>query len=115
MTPEERDTVILREVLDLIDLAIDRIPSDEASFLANLDKRDATALRVQAIGEHLGALSDAVRSLRPDLPWREAIAMRNIIAHDYGGIDYAVVFDVVANGDLAQVREAISQILAAQA
>lgn len=111
MNPSERDTVLLRELLDLIDLTLARAPTNERDFIEDLDKRDATALRVQAIGEHIRALSDDLRDRHPELPWRDAIGMRNVIAHEYGNIDYTVVFDVVAHGDLVKFRDAITEML----
>ncbi len=112
MSPGERDIVLLKELLDLIDLTVSRAPTEEREFIEDLDKRDATALRVQAIGEHIRALSPTIREIYPNLPWRDVIGMRNVIAHEYGSIDYRVVFDVVAGGDLTRFRDAISEILA---
>lgn len=111
MTREERDEVLLRELLDLLNLTIERMPSDRDAFLADLDKRDATALRIQAIGEHLRSLSDEFREAHPDLPWRQAIGMRNIIAHDYGELDYEIVYNVAAGEPFATFRTQVEEIL----
>ncbi|MBO0768773.1 MAG: DUF86 domain-containing protein [Solirubrobacterales bacterium] len=111
MTHDERDTVLLRELLDLLNLTIERMPSGREAFLADLDKRDATALRIQAIGEHLRSLSDRFRAAHPDLPWRQAIGMRNIIAHDYGDLDYEIVYNVVTGEPFATFRTRVEEIL----
>lgn len=111
MTRQERDEVLLRELLDLLNLTIERMPSDRDAFLADPDKRDATALRIQAIGEHLRSLSDEFREAHPDLPWRQAIGMRNIIAHDYGHLDYEIVYNVAAGEPFATFRTQVESIL----
>lgn len=114
MNSEERDTVLLKELLDLLDLAISRVPLDKEAFLRDLDKRDATALRVQAIGEHLRSFSDGFRASHPELPWRQAIGMRNIIAHDYGALDYEIVWNVVSGDAFAGFRGSVVAIIGAR-
>jgi uncharacterized protein with HEPN domain len=112
LTDYERDTVLLQELRDLLTLTIERVPADKQAFLTDIDKRDATALRIQAIGEHLRNLSPTFREAHPDLPWAQAIGMRNIIAHEYGDLDYEIVYNVVAGKPFADLRTQITSILA---
>ena len=111
MKDYERDTVLLKEVLDLIDLTLANAPKDKDKFLADVNARDATALRVQAIGEHMRSLSDSFREEHPELPWHQSIAMRNIVAHEYGNLDYEIVWEVVTGGDFASFRDLVLKIL----
>ena len=99
MKDSARDEVLLREVLDLIELTMSNVPANKEAFLADVNARDATALRIQAIGEHMRSLSEEFRNDHPELPWRQAIAMRNIVAHEYGNLDYDIVWQVVVGGD----------------
>jgi uncharacterized protein with HEPN domain len=114
VNPEERDLVLLKELLDLLDLTIARAPKDEGAFLADLDKRDATALRVQAVGEHLRSLSESFREAHPELPWRQATGMRNIIAHEYGNVDYTIVWQVVTGEPFKMFRDYVAGIVGQQ-
>jgi len=107
----ERDIVHLKEMLDILNLTINNTPKDKAIFLDNVDIRDATALRIQAIGEHMRSLSEEFREKHPELPWRQAIAMRNIVAHEYGNLDYTIVWEVVTGGDFASFRADVLKIL----
>jgi uncharacterized protein with HEPN domain len=111
MSHEERDLVLLREALDLIDLTLANVPDNKEVFLHDLNARDATALRVQAIGEHMRSLSEAFREQHPELPWRQSIAMHNIVAHEYGNLDYEIVWEVVTGGDFTSFRELVLKIL----
>jgi uncharacterized protein with HEPN domain len=111
MSHEERDLVLLQEVLDLLDLTIANVPNTKEVFLHDLNARDATALRVQAIGEHMRSFSETFRDQHPELPWRQAIAMRNIVAHEYGNLDYEIVWEVVTGGDFSSFRELVLKIL----
>jgi uncharacterized protein with HEPN domain len=112
LTDDERDTVLLQELRDLVTLTIERVPASKKAFLADLDKRDATALRIQAIGEHLRKLSSTFREAHPELPWSQAIGMRNIIAHEYGDLDHEIVYNVVAGHPFAELQTQITRILA---
>ena len=111
MKNHERDVVLLKEVLDLVDLSIANAPKEKSKFLADLNARDATALRIQAIGEHMRSLSNEFREKHPELPWNQAIAMRNIVAHEYGNLDYTIVWEVVTGGDFASFRTLLLDIL----
>lgn len=111
MSNTERDEVLLKEILDLIDLAIANAPKEKTVFLEDVNARDAAALRVQAIGEHMRSLSEAFREKHPELPWRQAIAMRNIVAHEYGNLDYEIVWKVVTGNDFASFRKHVMDII----
>jgi uncharacterized protein with HEPN domain len=36
-----------------------------------------------------------VKSEHPEIPWREVASLRNIIAHEYFGLDNEIVWDVI--------------------
>jgi len=42
---------------------------------------------VQVIGEAARKLSDEFRVQHPDVPWAEIVAMRNVLVHEYFGVD----------------------------
>src|SRR5687767_5908905 len=53
----------------------------------------ALANAVQEIGEAAAQVSDAGRQQVPGLPWREIVAMRNLLVHVYWGISPARLWD----------------------
>jgi uncharacterized protein with HEPN domain len=52
---------------------------------------------VELIGEAAKRLPEALRDRHPEAPWRAIIAMRNRLIHGYDGVDYEIVWDVLAN------------------
>lgn len=66
---------------------------------------------LQIIGEAARQVSDSVRSSHPEVPWPKIIAMRNIIVHDYLGVDVEEVWAVVEH-HLPDLRISIEGILA---
>jgi uncharacterized protein with HEPN domain len=51
--------------------------------LSRTDIQDATAYRLLAIGEASKDFGDDIKSRYPNIPWREILAMRNFLAHEY--------------------------------
>ena len=108
MSKPRRDKHYLADIVE----AIERILSytqglTYADFLANAMVQDAMLRNLQVIGEATKKLSDALSAAHPDVPWREMAGMRDKIVHDYFGINYQVVWDVVQRdlpGVLLQIR-----------
>ncbi len=65
---------------------------------------------IQIIGEAVRKLSDALRSQHPEIPWAQIIAMRNIVVHDYFGVDTDEVWAAVER-DLPDLKRKIQAIL----
>jgi len=65
---------------------------------------------LQIIGEAARALSSNLRDQHPEIPWSKIIGMRNILVHDYFGIDVDVVWAVVER-DLPDLKLQIETIL----
>jgi uncharacterized protein with HEPN domain len=67
-----------------------------AFFDAN-DQKDFNAclLQLMHIGEQVNRLDESTRQMAPDIPWPDIKGLRNLIAHDYVGIDKFIVFKTV--------------------
>lgn len=66
---------------------------------------------LQLIGEATRALSTEVKQRHPEAPWAQIAGMRNILVHEYFGIDTSAVWNVV-EGDLPALKQQIEAILA---
>jgi len=56
-------------------------------FVANDEKQDAVIRRIMIIGEATKRLSKDFTANYPHIPWREIMGMRDILVHEYTGID----------------------------
>jgi uncharacterized protein with HEPN domain len=65
---------------------------------------------IQIIGEAAGKLSRDFRALHSEVPWPQIAGMRNIIIHDYFGIDLDQVWQVVER-DLPVLRSQVESFL----
>lgn len=50
---------------------------------------------LQIIGEASRGLTSEFRACHPEIPWSKIVGMRNILVHDYFGIDVEIVWSVV--------------------
>jgi uncharacterized protein with HEPN domain len=65
---------------------------------------------IQIIGEAAACLSPALREQYPHVPWPDIVAMRNMLVHQYFGIDLQEVWDTVTC-DLPSLRTHVDTIL----
>jgi uncharacterized protein with HEPN domain len=57
-------------------------------FLRQRMVRNAVERNLEIIGEAARCVSQALRDAHPEIPWRAIIALRNVLAHEYGEIRY---------------------------
>jgi len=65
---------------------------------------------LQIIGEAVARLGKNVYAKHPAFPWREIVAMRNVLVHEYFGIDKDEVWATVVR-DLPKLKRAVEQLL----
>jgi len=65
---------------------------------------------IQIIGEAAANLSPALCKRYPEIPWPDIVAMRNVLVHQYFGIDLVQVWDTVTI-DLPKLNSDINAIL----
>lgn len=90
------------ELLSLIE-AIDKISlysqefSDGDDFYHDSKSFDASMMQFVVIGEVISRLDENFKILHNDIPWQKIKDFRNIIAHDYFGIDADEIWDIIQN------------------
>ena len=104
------DSVYLRHILD----CIRRIEEDTARgrdfFLASPTYQDAVMRNLQIMAESAQRLSAQIKATQPSVPWQAIAGFRNVLVHDYFGVDLDVVWDVVVR-DMPDLKQAILNML----
>jgi uncharacterized protein with HEPN domain len=67
-------------------------------LLADLRTRLALERALEILGEAARRVSARRRAAHPEIPWRGIIGFRNVLAHEYGEIDYRRLYTVATDG-----------------
>lgn len=111
MSFEPRD--YLRHILIEADFLLDRSrPLTLDSFRREPTVQRAFVRSLEVIGEASKKIPADFRQAYPDIEWRAMAGMRDRLIHDYFGVDYDLVWDVVRN-PIPELRQQIAAILEA--
>ena len=58
---------------------------------------DAVIRNLEVIGEAARKLPPEIKNRSPEIEWRKIVAMRNVLTHEYFGVNTQIVWDVVQN------------------
>ena len=71
---------------------------------------DAVVRNLEIIGEAAKHIPDEVRVLLPEIEWRKAAGLRDMLAHAYFGIDNDILWDIVHN-KIPELADAVRNFL----
>ena len=68
---------------------------DFIAFKADEKTVDAVIRNLEVIGEAARNVPDPLRQSWPETEWRKIVALRNILIHDYFGVNLEIIWDIV--------------------
>lgn len=92
----QRDNDLIEHILDAAGELAEIVAAGRENFDASWLVRSAAERQLEIIGEAAGKLSEQLHERRPTLPISEARAMRNVIAHEYGDVDYDLLWHTMS-------------------
>lgn len=89
------EAVYLKHILDAIKKIESYTSGGRKNFFQNTMVQDAVIRNLEVIGEAVRNLSPEFRGRHPDVPWRSITALRNVLIHEYFGVELEIVWRVV--------------------
>ena len=108
MTRDPR--VYLAHILECIE-KIERFTAEgRARFFDEDVIQDAVLRNLEVMGEAAKRLDETYRTAHPEVPWRALAGLRDVLIHQYEGVDLERVWAIVQN-QLPKLKEAIATLL----
>lgn len=71
--------------------------------------QDATIRNLEILGEAAKKIPDEIKIAYSDVEWKKVAGLRDILIHDYFGIDTVIIWDVIQN-KLPSLQELLRKI-----
>ena len=112
MSKDKRDYILfLEDILNSIEkLGKYTKDLDFKAFSKNEMVIDAVTRNLEVMGEAVKNVPLDVQKKYPEVEWKEAKGFRNILIHDYFGIDLESVWDTI-NDDIPLLKKHIAKVL----
>ena len=106
----KQDKVYLIHITECIDRIEQYTKGGFRTFADSTLIQDGVIRNLQTLGQSVSRLSETLRQEHPGVDWRSIVGFRNVLVHDYLGINPERVWEIVEN-DLPDLKEKISVIL----
>jgi uncharacterized protein with HEPN domain len=104
------DQAYLRHILDAIEKIESYVSVGRDVFLSTPHWQDAVIRQLEIIGEATKRLSRSLRSQRTEVPWRRIAGLRDVLIHDYMGVDLTTVWEIT-QGELPVLKKRLQVIV----
>ena len=91
-------------------LAKESARTTKSHFDGNETAKRAFVRSLEIIGEATKKVPSDLKQRHPHIDWRGMTGMRDKLIHDYFGVDYDIVWDVVTN-KISELDAAVRQII----
>ena len=72
--------------------------------------QDGVIRQLEIIGEASKNLSDTTRNNSQEVPWRDMAGMRDVLIHQYFGVDLSAVWDTVKQ-DMPELKQCSAKLI----
>ena len=110
MRPDTRsDRILLSHIRECLERIEEYTCGQADRFLSSTLVQDAVLRNLQTLAESTQRLSTNIKATEPTIPWRRIAGFRNILAHDYLGLDLEAI-RIVIERDLPVLGAAVDRM-----
>lgn len=110
--PAPHELARLEHILDSVRYILEKTRGATIATLTDdLDTRSAIFYHFVIIGEAANHLTPALTSAYPQIRWRQIVGLRNIMAHEYFGVDYKAAWGIISM-ELPVLANTVEQMIA---
>ncbi len=107
----EKDKVRILHINEAIQFIITHKKGTyEDTLINDMVLRFALERQLEIIGEAVNFLSEEIKNSYPEMDWNKIKQFRNFLAHEYFGIDYSLLWDIIQT-KIPQLEKTIDQII----
>ena len=103
------DAVYLDHILECIRRIENNTAGGWEAFLDSTTLQDAVLRNLQTMAESTQRLTAGVKAKHPQVEWRQIAAFRNVLAHDYLGVNLVRVWEII-HRDLPALKVAVEAL-----
>jgi len=104
------DTVYLRHIRECIRRIEENVADGKDRFLESHTLQDAVIRNLQTMAESTQRLSDDLKDAHPEIEWHRIAAFRNVLVHDYLGIDVERIWEITQR-DVPPLKQSVMRML----
>ncbi len=82
----------------------------ENQFMTDSLRQDAILRQLTILGEASKKISNEMRAAHPEIPWRKVAGFRDVVVHDYFGVDLKEVWRII-QGDLPALAKLLEPLV----
>lgn len=105
-----KDSLYLIHIRECLTRVADYTSGGQNEFMEDIRTQDAVLRNLQIMGESTQRLSASLKAANADIEWSELAAFRNILVHNYLGMDLTLIWKIIAE-DMPLFRQQIETII----
>ena len=89
------DKIYIYDMLEAASWVLKHTSGGKEEFLNDRKTRDAVIRNFEVIGEAVKHVSTQTREAYPNVSWKEAAGLRDVLIHEYARIDFNLLWDII--------------------